>query len=264
MRDANDRLYLLLALFDRRDGSQLADLVQSVREGFERSHPDMGESENRHAWDEFDRLWDSYDQHERLALTKPLFAASTQPLSPQAEVQDCERCEGSGTRAANLWGAVYYCPDCNGTGKLEAVADSLRKQGAEEERARLFGEGGNPESEGLNALGEIASRVGRIRCYLSTEFGEIDVEKALKDADEAAEFFKAVRCALRGKLAEALAKGAEEERERLRAKADEIREAIYQDLTDEGVAENALCTALTRFDALSTSAPSEPEEANDA
>lgn len=54
-----DRLYLLLALFDRRDGSVLADLVRSAREGYERCgfEPD--------AWDEFDRLWDSMDSVQR-------------------------------------------------------------------------------------------------------------------------------------------------------------------------------------------------------
>lgn len=51
--------------------------------------------------------------------------------------------------------------------------------------------------EGLNALGEIAARVGRIRCYLSTDFGEVDVPQALRDADDAAEFFNTVRAALR-------------------------------------------------------------------
>jgi hypothetical protein len=56
-RDADgQRLYVLLALFDRRDGTALSDLVQAAREGWERSHPDMAED---NAWDEFDRLWDA-------------------------------------------------------------------------------------------------------------------------------------------------------------------------------------------------------------
>lgn len=76
--EPDDRLYVLLALFDRRDGSPLGDLVRAAREGFERSHPDMGEEDNRLAWEEFDHLWESYDQDERLALTKPPF---TQPVS---------------------------------------------------------------------------------------------------------------------------------------------------------------------------------------
>lgn len=49
------RLYVLLARFDKRDGSPLADLVQAAREGWERSHTDMAEDS---AWDDFDRLSD--------------------------------------------------------------------------------------------------------------------------------------------------------------------------------------------------------------
>jgi hypothetical protein len=48
------RLYVLLAYFDTRDGSPMAELVRSAREGWERSHPDMDEDD---AWAEFDRLW---------------------------------------------------------------------------------------------------------------------------------------------------------------------------------------------------------------
>jgi hypothetical protein len=55
------------------------------------------------------------------------------------------------------------------------------------------------EEVGLNALGEIAARVGRIRVYLNPEVGsEVEVEQALEDADEASEFFDTVRAALRG------------------------------------------------------------------
>jgi hypothetical protein len=54
-RDADgQRLYVLLALFDTRDGSELADLVRAAREGWERSHPDMAEDD---AWAEFDARW---------------------------------------------------------------------------------------------------------------------------------------------------------------------------------------------------------------
>ena len=52
-----DRMCLLLALFDTRDGTPLADLVRAAREGWERSHPDMGRDENGRAWEEFDALW---------------------------------------------------------------------------------------------------------------------------------------------------------------------------------------------------------------
>lgn len=48
------RLYVLLALFDTRDGSVRANLVRAAREGWERSGPDMQEDG---AWDEFDALW---------------------------------------------------------------------------------------------------------------------------------------------------------------------------------------------------------------
>lgn len=58
-RDADgQRLYNLLALFDTRDGSLLADIVRAAREGWERSHPDMGPENN--AWDEFDRRFVNY------------------------------------------------------------------------------------------------------------------------------------------------------------------------------------------------------------
>lgn len=70
MKHANEhnegfRLYVLLALFDRRDGTPLADMVQAAREGFERSHPDMAEDD---AWATFDRLWESYTSPQRLEL----------------------------------------------------------------------------------------------------------------------------------------------------------------------------------------------------
>jgi hypothetical protein len=48
-----DRLYDALALFDRRDGHPLSNIVRAAREGYERSAPDMDEAG---AWDEFDRL----------------------------------------------------------------------------------------------------------------------------------------------------------------------------------------------------------------
>ena len=66
-----DRLYLLLALFDRRDGTYIADLVRSAREGFERSAPDMAEDD---AWGEFDRLWARRDS-----------AAAVVPVTPTTE-----------------------------------------------------------------------------------------------------------------------------------------------------------------------------------
>lgn len=53
-REGAWKMYLLLALFDTRDGSERAELVRSAREGYERAHPDMDEPG---AWAEFDRLW---------------------------------------------------------------------------------------------------------------------------------------------------------------------------------------------------------------
>lgn len=54
-------------------------------------------------------------------------AASTQPPSPQAEVQDCQRCKGAGTidgdtyrpgeKVSHFSDRGFLCPDCNGTGK---------------------------------------------------------------------------------------------------------------------------------------------------
>ena len=56
------RLYLLLALFDRRDGSELGYLVRAAREGYER---EVDESD---AWEEFDARWNRYSSSERLQL----------------------------------------------------------------------------------------------------------------------------------------------------------------------------------------------------
>jgi hypothetical protein len=61
---AADRLYSLLAFFDTRDGSPMAELVRSAREGWERSGPDMREVG---AWAEFDVLWARRDRDWRPA-----------------------------------------------------------------------------------------------------------------------------------------------------------------------------------------------------
>lgn len=50
----------------------------------------------------------------------------------------------------------------------------------------------------------------------------------------------------------------QEVRERLEAAADEIREAIYRDLTGQGLTENVLCTALARFDGLAAALDKAP------
>lgn len=72
------RLYVLLALFDTRDGSYMADLVRSAREGWERSHPDMGEDS---AWDEFDHLW--ADREDLLPRRRFCVATETELDHPQ-------------------------------------------------------------------------------------------------------------------------------------------------------------------------------------
>lgn len=61
------RLYLLLALFDRRDGSALGDLVQMAREAYER------EATEPDAWDLFDRTWGNLTSGQRLAMAKAWF-----------------------------------------------------------------------------------------------------------------------------------------------------------------------------------------------
>ncbi len=56
----SDRLYHALAVFDSRDGSILADIARSAREGYERSA--MGEPG---AWHEFESVLASYNAGER-------------------------------------------------------------------------------------------------------------------------------------------------------------------------------------------------------
>jgi hypothetical protein len=65
-KQGGDRMYDCLALFDRRKGTELDDIVRACREGWERSA--MGESR---AWDEFDRLMIAYrDRQFELALSQ--------------------------------------------------------------------------------------------------------------------------------------------------------------------------------------------------
>lgn len=56
MENYEDRLYDCLAIFDTRDGSELAELVRSAREGYERA--DMGEDD---PWREFDSRLNKYN-----------------------------------------------------------------------------------------------------------------------------------------------------------------------------------------------------------
>jgi hypothetical protein len=57
-------LYVLLALFDRRDGTPLADIIRAAREGWER------EDTEDDAWAEFDARWDRYTSAERLEMAR--------------------------------------------------------------------------------------------------------------------------------------------------------------------------------------------------
>jgi hypothetical protein len=57
------QLYLALAIFDTRDGSLRAELVRAAREGYERSGPEMGESDI--AWEEFEALRARYNESTR-------------------------------------------------------------------------------------------------------------------------------------------------------------------------------------------------------
>lgn len=56
--EGGQRMYNVLARFDTRDESYNAELVRTVREGWERSHPGMDEDD---AWSEFDMLWNRRD-----------------------------------------------------------------------------------------------------------------------------------------------------------------------------------------------------------
>lgn len=62
--DAAWRFYLLLALFDRRDGTAISDLVQAAREGYERQDYEDD------AWQQFDAHWNRLTSDERLKLVR--------------------------------------------------------------------------------------------------------------------------------------------------------------------------------------------------
>lgn len=115
--------------------------------------------------------------------------------------------------------------DFDDHGDYEAPVQALRDY----LRNRLSPE--NRESNGLNALGEIATRVGRIRMYLDPKFASgVEVENARIDADNASEFFDTVRAALRG-LSPENSSGVEEAVARLRAEADRLWDkatALYE------------------------------------
>jgi hypothetical protein len=76
-------------------------------------------------------------------------AASTQPPSPQAEVQDCERCGGTGKEkcgcASHRPDCTVTCLDCDGTGKQSPaepqgdLIQSIAKVFYEREKALLGG-----------------------------------------------------------------------------------------------------------------------------
>lgn len=60
-----DQLYRALAIFDKRDGSPEGWVAQSARQGYERSHPDMGE---KGAWYEFEAAIARYRTRQRANL----------------------------------------------------------------------------------------------------------------------------------------------------------------------------------------------------
>lgn len=61
------RFYLLLALFDRRDGSVIGDLVHLAREAYE------CEDHEPDAWDHFDRTWGNLTSGQRLEMARKWF-----------------------------------------------------------------------------------------------------------------------------------------------------------------------------------------------
>jgi hypothetical protein len=63
MNESGDRLYHLLAIFDTRDGTPLAELVRTAREGWERIA-----MKEVHAWDDFDACWASLSAAQRSEL----------------------------------------------------------------------------------------------------------------------------------------------------------------------------------------------------
>lgn len=79
-KDEAFRLYLLLALFDRRDGTYTANLVQTAREGYERSGMDEDD-----AWREFDALWDSSDSSDRLDAVRQDYPAAWSEQSERGD-----------------------------------------------------------------------------------------------------------------------------------------------------------------------------------
>lgn len=91
------RLYLLLALFDRRGGSALDGLVQLAREGYERSGSEMNEDD---AWAPFDAQWNALSSSERLGLV----AAREEPATRvETWMVDYEHEEGEPQHAVLSW-----------------------------------------------------------------------------------------------------------------------------------------------------------------
>lgn len=71
---AADRLYTLLALFDTRDDTYIADLVGAARDGYEQAT--MSEAD---AWREFDALWAQTDSGGRLKRVGEWINAQARP-----------------------------------------------------------------------------------------------------------------------------------------------------------------------------------------
>jgi hypothetical protein len=195
------------------------------------------------------------DQEECRADALAVLQAAAPALRKQGAEEEAERCReleedlreeqrvhGQDAEAARcLRSALRSCEKVLAT--TQAERDQALAKGAEE-----------AEKERDQWRRDYDQAIAE-RDKLDNRIGQLLRDRTEAEADRDAAY-KAEEIAHRERD-QALAKGAEEERERLRAKADEIREAIYQDLTGEGVTENALCTALARFDALEDPAPSE-------
>jgi len=204
--------------------------------------------------------------------------------SPQAEVQDCERCEGSGTRPANLWGAVYDCPDCNGTGKQPPVepqgdvAEKLAKIRRERVRGDTLPWDELPECAKAPIRDHAAADLAAITPLLVEAVRAEEAAKLQFRVEELEESYDLAKQALteaQRERDEALAKGAEEERERLadRLQDDDLRKILWEvgdewlpspSLHVRAVTEilAALSTALKR-DNRHDPAPSELEEGSE-
>jgi hypothetical protein len=100
-RTAAWRFYLLLALFDRRDGTAISDFVQEGREAYER------EGFEADAWERFDALWNRLTSKERLSLVKTSIAHEKHEWRPVGMPADHYECSVRGCTAKTIEAMVY-------------------------------------------------------------------------------------------------------------------------------------------------------------